>query len=146
MNGKIFVGSLLLFTICFSAVLYYFQVFAFYKRVDFLPSITVLGKDISIEKYQGIDSATSGLKLRGCFTIDPKELLGTPKPFKATPLSSPFWFRCFDNRQLQIAIDSGEAKAYLVAENEKDGIDRIVAVYSDGKAFQWRQLNSKFLD
>ena len=76
MNGKVFVSSLLLFTICFSAVLYYFQVFAFYKRVDFLPSITVLGKDIFIEKYQGIDSATSGLKLRGCFTIDSKELLG----------------------------------------------------------------------
>ena len=29
---------------------------------------------------------------------------------------------------------------------EKDGIDRVVAVYPDGNAFQWRQLNSKFLD
>ena len=36
--------------------------------------------------------------------------------------------------------------SFLVSENEKDGIDRVVAVYPDGNAFQWRQLNSKFLD
>ena len=146
MSGKLFVLSLLSFTVIFAIVLYYFQVFAFYTKVEGLKSITVLNRTVQVENYRGIDSSTSGLKLRGCFLIDPKEFSELPTLSKATPLSAPFWFTCFNHQKIQEAIDAGVATAFLVAENEKDGIDRVVAVFSDGKAFQWRQLNSKFLD
>ena len=146
MNGKFFVISLLAFTFIFSIILYYFQVFAFYSRADGLVSIKVLHRDVEVQNYRGIDSVTSGLKLRGCFSVDPQEFSNLPVLAKATPLSAPFWFGCFNHVKLQLEIDKGDAKAFLVSENEKDGIDRVVAVYPNGKAFQWRQLNSKFLD
>ena len=146
MNGKTLVISLLTFTVLFSIALYYFQVFAFYKKSDGLPSIKVLSKLIPVQNYRGIDSAASGLKLRGCFTVDTAEFSDLPTLSRATPLSAPFWFDCFDNVEIQKAIDTGKAKAFLVAENEKDGIDRVVAVFPNGNAFQWRQLNSKYLD
>ena len=146
MNGKLLVISLLAFTILFSIALYYFQVFAFYKKSDGLLSIKVFERSVPVQNYKGIDSVASGLKLRGCFTVDPNEFSKLPVLLRATPLSAPFWFDCFDNVKIQEAINIGEAKAFLVAENEKDGIDRVVAVYPNGKAFQWRQLNSKFLD
>ena len=146
MNGKLFVISLLVFTLSFSIILYYFQVYAFYSRADGLESIKVLDRDVGVQNYRGIDSVTSGLKLRGCFSVDPQEFSDLPILAKATPLSAPFWFGCFDYVKLQLEINEGYAKAFLVSENEKDGIDRVVAVYPNGNAFQWRQLNSKFLD
>ena len=146
MNGKFVVISLLVFTFSFSIILYYFQVFAFYSRADGLGSIKVLDRDVEVQNYRGIDSVTSGLKLRGCFSVDPQEFSDLPILAKATPLSAPFWFGCFDHVKLQLEINEGYAKAFLVSENEKDGIDRVVAVYPNGNAFQWRQLNSKFLD
>ena len=146
MSGKVVVISLIAFTAVFSIFLYYFQVFAFYNKSDGLASIKVLERNVSVKNYRGIDSETSGLKLRGCFVVDPDEFLKLPILIKATPLSAPFWFKCFDHIKIQLAIEKGDAKAFLVSENEKDGIDRVIAVYSDGTAFQWRQLNSKFLD
>ena len=146
MNGKVFVIALMIFTVGFSIILYYFQVYAFYNRADGLVSIKILDKDVKVQNYIGIDSVTSGLKLRGCFSIDPVEFSKLPTLAKATPLSAPFWFGCFDHIKIQSEIDNGYAKAFLVSENEKDGIDRVVAVYPNGNAFQWRQLNSKFLD
>ena len=146
MSGKILVISLIIFTCVFSGLLYYFQVFAFYKRSDGLNFIGAFNQNVPVENYRGIDSATSGLKLRGCFDVDPERFAGFPTLVKATPLSAPFWFYCFDHVKIQKAIDSGQAKAFLVSENEKDGIDRVVAVFPNGMAFQWRQLNSKYLD
>ena len=146
MNGKLLVISLLTFTILFSIVLYYFQVFAFYKKSDGLSHIKVFARSVPVQNYRGIDSVTSGLKLRGCFSVDIDEFSQFQELEKATPLAAPFWFSCFDHKNIQEAIDSGNAKAFLVSENEKDGIDRVVAIYPNGNAFQWRQLNSKFLD
>ena len=146
MSGKIFVISLMVFTVGFSIILFYFQVYAFYSRADGLGVIKVLDKYVEVQNYRGIDSVTSGLKLRGCFSVDPEEFSELSTIDKATPLSAPFWFRCFDHAKIQLEIEKGYAKAFLVSENEKDGIDRVVAVYPDGDAFQWRQLNSKFLD
>ncbi len=146
MSGKSAVILLVLFTIGFSIALYYFQVFAFYTKVDGLTSIKVLNRTVLVQNYEGIDSNSSGLKLRGCFKVDPEAFSELPRLTKATPLSAPFWFDCFNHIKIQEAIDLGKAKAILAAENEKDGIDRVVAIYANGDAFQWRQLNEKFLD
>ena len=146
MSGKILVSMLLIFTVVFSLALYYFQVFAYYQNVDGGNSIKIRGKVVPVEEYVGIDSNTSGLKLRGCFMADPQNFAYLPSFDDAKPLSAPFWFRCFDSKKIQLALNDGSAKAFLASENEKDGIDRIVAIYPNGEGFQWRQLNSKYAD
>ena len=146
MSGKIVVYLLISFTILFGILLYYFQVFAFYKKVENLSHIEAAGIVIPVNGYIGIDSETSGLKLRGCFTANPELFETLPKLLKSTPLSAPFWFDCFDNQKLQEDIDGGSLDVFMAKENEKDGIDRVVAIYPNGEGFQWRQLNAKYAD
>ena len=60
-------------------------------------ALTVAGAAVPVADYDGIDAASSPLKLRGCFRIDPAAV-AAPRPGAATPtpLTAPFWFRCFD--------------------------------------------------
>ena len=90
--------------------------------------------------------ASSALKLRGCFEVDPSVLSDQQLAENPTPLAAPFWFKCFDYEYLHNQIVKGYPKVYLAQKNEYDGIDRLVLVFDNGKAYQWRQLNSKFLD
>ena len=146
MSGRIVVSLLMGFTIFFGITLFYFQVFAFYEKVRNLSSIEVSGLIIPVKNYIGIDSETSGLKLRGCFRTDPKLFETLPKLENSTPLSAPFWFECFDNQKLQEDIDKGLLIVFMAKENEKDGIDRVIGIYPDGIGYQWRQLNAKYVD
>ena len=59
----------------------------------------------------------------------------------AEPLVAPSWFDCFDAVQLGADIENGEAIAFLGVANIQYGIDRLVAVYPDGRAFAWHQIN-----
>jgi len=54
---------------------------------------------------------------------------------------APRWFDCFDAGEIGRALEEGRAVAYLGASNDPYGVDRIVAVYPDGRAFAWTQLN-----
>ncbi len=144
MSGKLVSGGLVAFLVIFGVLLYYSQYYGYYQKVTGLTSITVEGRDVAISNYDGIDADSSGLKLRGCFTVDPAEFTGVAAPAKPTPLTPPNWFTCFDPVALTADLESGAAMAYLVAIGEKDGMDRVVAVYPDGRAYQWRQLNEKY--
>ncbi len=146
MNGKIVAGGLVGFLVIFGITLYYSQYYVFYQEVTGLTYITVEGRDIAVSDYNGIDADSSGLKLRGCFGVDPADFDGVTAATKPTPLTPPNWFECFDPVMLTADLASGAASAFLAAVNEKDGMDRVVAVYPDGRAFQWRQLNEKFQD
>jgi hypothetical protein len=90
--------------------------------------------------YDGLDGAASPLKLRGCFRLDPAALPDAPVAPKPTPLVGPGWFACFDARALDAALKSGEARALVAASGEPAGFDRILAVFPDGRAYQWRQI------
>lgn len=146
MSGKILVISLVGFSFAFGFFVYYFQVFSYYSKVEGLDYIFVDGKKINVEQYYGLDSSISGLKLRGCFKVNIEDFKTFKKYKKATPLQAPFWFNCFDNEKIQKSLEKNEASAFLAEENELDGIDRIVAIYSDGRGYQWRQLNSKYME
>ena len=63
---------------------------------------------------------------------------------KASPLSAPFWFKCFNYEEIQSDIDKGVLKAYLAEENETPGIDRYIAISKNGLGYEWRQLNEIF--
>ena len=143
-SGKRLVRIFLVFGLFFGAGLFYTQNFAFYDRVEGLTQITVQGRAVPVSDYTGIDASSSGLKRRGCFRADPAAFEGLDQATNPVPLTPPFWFDCFDTAQIAEDIAAGRATAYLAAVEELDGIDRLVAVYPDGRAYEWRQLNDKF--
>ena len=64
----------------------------------------------------------------------------------AVPLTGPKWFDCYDAVEIGEALETGEAIAFLSERNIHDGIDRVIAVFPDGRAFAWHQLNEKYQD
>ena len=144
MTGKITVILLIGITLIFGIVFFYFQTYAYYSKVSIKKQILVNKKQIKVSDYIGIRSDVSKLKLRGCFNIDPSAFKIFDTSAKASPLSAPFWFDCFDYKEIQTSIDNGTLKAYLAEENEYPGIDRYVAISISGIGYEWRQLNEKY--
>ena len=144
MTGKITVILLIVITLIFGIVFFYFQTYAYYSKVDVKEQIIVNKIQIKVEDYIGIRSDVSKLKLRGCFNIDPSAFEFFVTSIEASPLSAPFWFECFDYKEIQSDIDNGTLKAYLAEENEYPGIDRYVAISKNGIGYEWRQLNEKY--
>jgi hypothetical protein len=140
MRGKPLMIGLLAFAALFGVALYYFQTFAYYERTtDPAPLAPLL-----VTAYEGIDAATSPLKLRGCFTADPAAFAGVEPAPDAEPLVAPFWFRCFDARAISQDLEAGRAAAFRLRTDVPSGFDTFVAVYPDGRGYLWRQLNARF--
>ena len=144
MTGKITVILLIMITLIFGIAFFYFQTYAYYSKVSSKEKIVVNKTQIKVEDYIGIRSDVSKLKLRGCFNVDPSAFEFFVTNIKASPLSAPFWFECFDYKEIQSDIDNGTLKAYLAEENEYPGIDRYVAISISGIGYEWRQLNEKY--
>jgi len=144
MTGKITVILLIGVTLIFGIFFFYFQTYAYYSKVSTKNQIVVNKIQIKVEDYIGIRSDVSKLKLRGCFNTDPSAFEFFVTSVKASPLSAPFWFDCFDYKKIQFNIDNGTLKAYLAEENEYPGIDRYVAISINGIGYEWRQLNEKY--
>jgi hypothetical protein len=60
------------------------------------------------------------------------------------PLVAPGWFSCFDAAAIGAALETGEAVAFLGETEVRPGVERIVAVFPDGRAFAWHQLTARF--
>jgi hypothetical protein len=144
MSGRRLILIFLAFVVVFAAALIWFQFFAYYERQHDLAALPVSGPPIPIAGYDGIDAATSPLKLRGCFRLDPVTVVRLPVAPDATPLVAPFWFRCFDARALTRDLAAGAATAHLISRDTPEGFDLMIAVYPDGRGFLWRQLNARF--
>ena len=152
MIARIAILGLLLCALIAGAALYYLQVFAYYSRVEAADVGNVQLTDresgsavpIMFENFQGIDSASSPIRFRACFQtpIGLAELRETYVVYEAPePLVAPRWFDCFDAGAIGTALERGEATAFLGVENVTYGIDRVVAVFPDGRAFAWHQIN-----
>jgi hypothetical protein len=144
MSGKRVIIAFAVFLVVFAAALVYFQFFAFYRETDPPAALQVAGATVPVENWQGIDATTSPLKLRACFETDPAALAALEPAPDATPLTPPFWFRCFDARTLTHDLASGRAEAVAVTRDEPEGFDTMLAIYPDGRAYLWRQLNERF--
>ena len=64
----------------------------------------------------------------------------------AVPLTAPGWFDCFDAAAIGAALEKGEAIAFLSESEIHPGVDRVVAVFPDGRAYAWHQLNASLSD
>lgn len=156
MNGKIVAGAIVILAALAGAAVWYTQEYAFYSPVAFTPGqeilLTPLTSDtpeaIVVKDVQGIDASSSPLRFRACFTTQMSlaTLTETYQVYdKATPLNAPGWFSCFDADAIGTALERGEAVAFLGVKNvvaNQDGveIDRVIAVFPDGRAFAWNQL------
>lgn len=156
MNGKIVGSFVVLSALIFGAVVYYTQVYAFYDEVSadtahmtLVNIATGQPEPVLVDGFEGIDGSSSPIRYRACFTL-PQHLATltetyTPYP-TPTPLIAPGWFDCFDAEAIGTALERGEAMAFLSQPEIADGVDRVVAVFPDGRAFAWHQLNEKYQD
>ncbi len=154
MNGKYVVGFIVTSALMAGAAIYYLQEYAFYRTIDVASpaaEIRLVTVDGSVAEpmlvssdFEGIDADSSPLRYRGCF-VTPMTLGLMTESYRIyerpTPLIAPSWFDCFDAEQIGADLDSGAAVAFLSQENIHPGVDRVVAVYPDGRAYVWHQLN-----
>ena len=147
--ARIIIVAMLLFGVAAGGLLYYQQVYAFYEDVEAeaiaLTSATT-GKveDIAVTGFQGIDANSSPLRYRACFEIalDHNELVENYVVLVGTePRVAPRWFDCFDAAQIGADLQA-EAVAVMGTENIVYGIDRIVAIYPDGRGYAWHEINA----
>ena len=161
MNGKIVGGFLVSVALIVGIAVFWLQEYAYYAPASFVKgseiSLTLIEsgmpEPILADRVEGIDADSSPLRFRACFhtPLTQAMLTETYKTYEgATPLIGPSWFDCFDADKIGMALDKGEAIAFLSEANithadlTKDGateIDRVVAVFPDGSAYAWHQIH-----
>ncbi|MCV6595999.1 MAG: DUF6446 family protein [Mangrovicoccus sp.] len=150
MNGKIVSLAILGAAALAGAGLYYLQVFHFYQRLD--PgevAINMVGQDapLPVARLEAIDATSSPIRFRACFTLDATFDFEGLQPYGAAePLNAPFWFDCFDAAEIGAAVEAGQAQAFLAQAEIAHGVDRVVAVFADGRGYAWHQLNPEFAE
>ena len=152
MNGKLVAGGLVLTGLVAGVAMYWLQVYAFYEPATFEPGAEIrltplagaVPEVIAAAGVEGIDADSSPLRFRACFTTPLSQALLTEtyRVHEApVPLIAPPWFECFDARAIGEALETGEAIAFLSQANIHTGVDRVVAVFPDGRGYSWHQLN-----
>lgn len=150
--GRIVAGGLVVIGVLAGAAVWWLQEYAFYETVAFSPGaeilLTPIASDIPevivADNLDGIDADSSPLRFRACFTtpLSQAMLSETYRIYDdPTPLHAPSWFDCFDATAIGAALEKGEALAFLGQAEIRPGVDRVVAVFPDGRAFAWHQLN-----
>ncbi|MEN9010672.1 MAG: DUF6446 family protein [Yoonia sp.] len=151
MTARLAILGMVVIALMAGAALYYLQVYAYYDDVSAqvedvqLVSITSGEPEgIVFENLKAIDSDSSPLRFRSCFTTELSQALLTETYAiydDAEPRVAPGWFDCFDADQIGEDLTTGIAFAFMGTENIQYGIDRVVAVYPGGRAFAWHQIN-----
>ncbi len=155
--GRLAAGAIVLTGVLAGALIWWLQVYAYYQPAAFAPGEGIaltpllggLPEEIVADNLEGIDAGSSPLRFRACFTTplsqsmlsETYQLYATP-----TPLVAPGWFGCYDAARISAALQSGEALAFLSVHDIHPGIDRVVAVFPDGHAYAWHQLNDELKD
>ncbi len=133
MNGKIVASALAISGVAAGAAIWWLQVYAFYEPVQVTE---LLGSPVT--EAQAIDADSSPLRFRACATLTLP--VDAPVYDNPAPLTAPGWFDCFDAAAVGAALERGEATAYLDRSGIHPDVDRVVAVFPDGRAFAWHQL------
>jgi hypothetical protein len=151
-GGRIVAAGLVAVAALAGVAMFWLQEYAFYEPVAFDPGneirLTPVAGDmpeaILAEAVTGIDADSSPLRFRACFTtpLSQAMLTETYRLYDdATPLIGPGWFDCFDAPAIGAALEAGEALAFLSEAEIRPGVDRVVAIFPDGRGFAWHQLN-----
>lgn len=146
MNGKIVGIGLLAIGVIAGGGMWYLQEYHFYDRTPTADTITVQTATgpaaLPVTEFQGIDADSSPLRWRACAVLADQP--DDPVPFQgATPLGAPGWFDCFDHGRLTADLQSGAAQAVLGQAEIRPDVDRVLAIYPDGRVYGWHQMNDK---
>jgi hypothetical protein len=149
MSGKLVSGGILAITVAFGIGVYYAQVYGYYETLSqgdvALTSVKSGDSErIPVSTFEGIDANSSPIRYRACFrTPLSTELLAETftRVANPEPRNAPDWVGCFDANQIGKDLEAGMAIAYMGEANFEFGIDRIVAIYDDGRGFVWHQIN-----
>ncbi|MEI2685855.1 MAG: DUF6446 family protein [Cypionkella sp.] len=152
MNGKIVGGFIVISALLAGATIYWLQEYAFYTPIAFTRANQIeltlietgLPEPILAENVTGVNADSSPIRFRACFTT-PQSMAMLTETYKiyegAQPLNAPSWFPCFDAGKIGDALESGEAVAFLSQANIAPDVDRVVAIFPDGRAFAWQQFH-----
>lgn len=152
MNGKIFGVAFVMVALIAGVAMYYLQVYAYYDEVvatgtddvQLVNLATGAPEPILYEDFEAIDSTSSPIRYRACFTTQNSIAMLT-ETYETLPMAeprvAPDWFGCFDAGQIGADLEQGAAVAFLGVPNVEYGIDRIVAIYPDGRGFAWHEIN-----
>lgn len=151
MIARIIILGMVVIALIAGAAMYYLQVYAYYddvsaqiENVQLTSVVTNEPEGILFENIKAIDSSSSPLRYRACFDTGLSLALLT-ETFEiydeAEPRVAPAWFDCFDAVQIGADLEAGTAVAFLGNRDIQYGIDRVVAVYPDGRAYAWHQIN-----
>lgn len=152
MNGKIVGGFIVITAALVGGFVWWTQEYAYYHPAAFTAGqeIRLTGIEsgqpeaIVADDVQGIDADSSPLRFRACFhtSLSQAMLTETYRTYAhPDPTIGPRWFTCFDAGAIDAALEKGEALAFLSEANIAPGIDRVVAVFPDGRAYAWHQVN-----
>jgi len=147
--GKFLAVLLLGSAVIAGASMYYLQVYGLYdevqtRDVQLVSVLDDLPETISFDNFQAIDSQSSPIRYRACFTTDlsisllSETFVGLEK---ASPRNAPKWFDCFDAAAIGAELTAGTAVSFLGQKNVHFGVDRIVAITTDGRGYIWHDLN-----
>ncbi|WP_212524438.1 DUF6446 family protein [Actibacterium sp. MT2.3-13A] len=152
-SGKLIAGGIVLTGLIAGIAMYYLQVYAFYEpvpadspaaEVRLTSVVSGQPEPVGVAGFDGIDADSSPVRFRACFTVDrPLDALTAAyaRHDDPVPLVAPGWFDCFDARAIGAALEQGEAVAFMGQENIRYGIDRVIAVFPDGRGYAWNQIN-----
>jgi hypothetical protein len=147
--GKFLAVLLLGSAIIAGASMYYLQVYGLYDEVktsdvQLVSVVDDLPGSISFGNFQAIDSLSSPIRYRACFTTD-LSISSLSETYvsleKASPRNAPKWFNCFDAAAIGAELMAGTAILFLGQKNVHFGVDRIVAITNDGRGYIWHDLN-----
>ncbi len=152
LTGKLVAGAIVLSAAAFGAVMWYMQVYYYYDEVsaetaDIRATSVVTGspEPLLAQNVEAIDADSSPIRFRACFTTPQSQAMMT-ETYQvidtAVPLVAPGWFDCFDADAIGEALEAEEAIGFMGQENIEYGIDRVLAIYPDGRGFAWNQINA----
>ena len=150
--GKLAAGFIVITALTAGVAMYWLQVYAFYDEVKFEPgneirlTLVASGQPEAIlaENVSGIDADSSPLRFRACFTtpLSQAMLSETYQLYEVPePTVGPSWFDCYDAVTVGEALEKGEALAFLSEPLGHYGMDRVAAVFPDGRGYVWNQIN-----
>jgi len=149
MTGKIAAIAILISALVAGALMYYLQVYGFYRevpdlQVELVSLTSQEPEEIAVRNLKAIDADSSPIRFRACFETDMSLAMAT-ETYEMTeqtdPRNAPGWFDCFDAAALGAEIEAGTALTFLGGKNVHYGVDRIVALTDDGRGFIWHELN-----
>lgn len=149
MNGKWPVLAILGSALIVGGGIWYTQEYMYYDRIaPDAPEAAIFietangSRQLAVTDYQGIDADSAPHRWRACAQLADVPTDALPYD-NAQPSYGPGWFDCFDAEQIGEDLEAGAVKAYLSQSEVHPDVDRVLAIYPDGRLFGWNQINDK---